>query len=59
VMKLCTACENTENSPRLSENTEKGASFRCSVPLPRKLDSVSSQPAAFCHGLLRIPLQAL
>src|SRR4029450_6378746 len=42
VVKLRTACENTENSPRVSETTEIWASFRCSVSLAGKLDSVSS-----------------
>jgi hypothetical protein len=50
VVNLRTACESTENSPHLSENTEKWASFRCSVSLVRKLGSVFSQPVAFATG---------
>jgi hypothetical protein len=51
-VKLCTACENTENSPCVSENTEMWASLCRFVFLGRKLCSVSSQPDGFRHGLL-------
>jgi hypothetical protein len=50
-VKLRTACENTENSPRVSESTETLASFRCSVSLAGKLDSVSSLPAPTVNSL--------
>jgi hypothetical protein len=36
-MKLCTACENTENSPDASETQRNRASFRFALCLNTKL----------------------
>jgi hypothetical protein len=56
VVKLRTACENTENSPRVFETTEIWASFRCSVAIG---ESESSARDLFRGALEMMVLRTL
>ena len=47
VVKACTACENTEGSPNLSETRRKPASFLALRASGRNARSVSRSPSYF------------
>jgi hypothetical protein len=50
-MTLCTACENTENSPDVFETQRDRASFRFALCLNTTL-ALCLARGSFCHGLL-------